>query len=439
MAPRRRLELYRLVVVFAAVGIFVAGLPRLGTRPVEWWLVISLLVAGVLAQQFPLHISLNQKVSVDSAVLFAAVLLLPAWQAAVLVAVTQAIAVVVAAARRMWFSKEKPPLGEIGLSLLFNAAQLYIATLAAGLCLSLGGVSARSGLTNTAVPFAVAAAAIMYGLNVLLISTAAALASRRSVLTIFLNTHHAVGVQFASLYLLGAVAAFAAVRFPWVVALSLLPAALAYSSMRNRIRLTRESVLAVERMADEVDARDPYTFQHSQRVATYSKAIGRSLGLSAAEVELVELSAKVHDIGKIRIPDSILLKAGRLTDDERRVMDTHPRLGFEILSQFSAYEKVLELVLTHHERYDGRGYPNSTVGRRLLLIAQVIPVADSLDAMTTTRAYRGARSWDAAMNELKRGAGTQWNPKVVEAAMLALPGEREERGTAGVQLQPASA
>jgi putative nucleotidyltransferase with HDIG domain len=253
-----------------------------------------------------------------------------------------------------------------------------------------------------------------------------------------LNTHHAVGLQFASLYLVGAVAAIAAVRFPWVAALSLLPAALAYGSMRRRIQLTRETVRAVERMADEVDARDPYTFQHSQRVAGYSRAIGRELGLSAAEIELVELSAKVHDIGKIRIPDSILLKPDRLTDAERRVMETHPRLGFEILSQFSAYEKVLELVLTHHERYDGRGYPNSTVGRRLLLVAQVIPVADSLDAMTTTRAYRGAKSWDAAMNELRRGAGTQWNPKVVEAAVAALV-LREEREGETLQLRPASA
>ena len=438
MAPRLRLELYRLAVVSAAVAIFVTGLHRLG-GPVDWSLLISLLAAGVLAQQFPLLISLNQKVSVDSAVLFAAILLLPAWQAAAMVAVAQAIAVVIGAARRMSFSKEKPPLGEIGLSLLFNAAQLYIATLAAGLCLSAGGVSARSALTNTAVAFAVAAAVIMYALNVLLISTAAALASRRGVLTIFLNTHHAVGAQFASLYLLGAVAAIAAVRFPWVVALSFLPAALAYSSMRRRIQLTRESVRAVERMSDEVDARDPYTFEHSQRVATYSKAIARKLGLSSAEVELVELSAKVHDIGKIRIADSILLKPDRLTDAERRVMETHPRLGFEILSQFSAYEKVLELVLTHHERYDGRGYPNGTVGRRLLLVAQVIPVADSLDAMTTTRAYRGAKSWDAAMSELKRGAGTQWNPKVVEAAVVALAGLQKEPEGAKAQLRPASA
>jgi HD-GYP domain-containing protein (c-di-GMP phosphodiesterase class II) len=132
------------------------------------------------------------------------------------------------------------------------------------------------------------------------------------------------------------------------------------------------------------------------------------------------VAAKVHDIGKIRIPDSILLKPAKLTDEERRVMETHPRLGFDILRALSEYEKVLDLVLTHHERYDGRGYPNGTIGRRLLLIAQIIPVADSLDAMTSARAYRPARSWDAALEELRRGAGTQWNPRVVEAALVAL-------------------
>src|SRR5260370_22147896 len=182
--------------------------------------------------------------------------------------------------------------------------------------------------------------------------------SGRGLVRILVSAQHVGGLHFDSLYLLGAVAGFAAVRFPWVAVLSILPAALTYTSMRRRIQLTREAVRAVERMADEVDARDPYTFQHSERVAAYAKTIGRKLGLSSTEVELVELSAKVHDIGKIRIPDSILLKPDRLTDAERRVMETHPRLGFEILSQFSAYEKVLELVLTHHERYDGRCYPN---------------------------------------------------------------------------------
>lgn len=192
----------------------------------------------------------------------------------------------------------------------------------------------------------------------------------------------------------------------------------------------------MERMADEVDRRDPYTYQHSQRVARYSRAIATKMRLSLAEIELIELAAKVHDIGKIRIPDSILLKAGKLTEEECRVMETHPRLGFQILRPFSEYAKVLDLVLTHHERYDGLGYPNGTVGRRQLLIAQVIPVADSFDAMTSNRAYRPARSWDGAMDELRRGAGSQWNPKVVEAALAAL---QEESNTAAVSRAPVPA
>src|SRR5260370_3078082 len=171
-------------------------------------------------------------------------------------------------------SKEKLPLGEVGWSLLFNAGQLYIASLVAAWCLSRGGVTAHSAITKTGVAFTGGAAVIMYGLNILLVSAAIALSSRRRVLTIFLNTHHAVGLQFASLYLVGAAAALAAVRFPWVALLSLLPATLAYGSMKRPIQLTRETVRAADRRADEGDARDPYTFERSQRVATYSNAIG---------------------------------------------------------------------------------------------------------------------------------------------------------------------
>jgi putative nucleotidyltransferase with HDIG domain len=429
VAPRRRSELYRFAVAFAAAGLFIAGLGRLpGDRPVDWWLLITLLVAGVLAQQFPLHISLSEKVSVSTTVFFASVLLLPPWQAAATAAATQVIDVALRASRRVRATKEKPPLGTVGLSMVFNAGQAYLSILVPAVYLGLARVSAHTAISNRSVVVVAGAAVIMYSLNWLLVSTAVALASRRSPAKLFLNSHKVVWLQFATLYVVGAAGAYAWVRLPLAIALTVVPAVLVYASLKHRIELTRETVRAVEKMADEVDSRDPYTFQHSQRVAAYSRAIATTLGFSVAEIELVELSAKVHDLGKIRIPDSILLKPDRLSEEERRVMETHPRLGFEILSQFSAYAKVLDLVLTHHERYDGRGYPNSTVGRRLLLIAQVIPVADSLDAMTTARAYRGAKSWDAAMNELRRGAGTQWNPKVVDAALIALRRDREAAG-----------
>jgi putative nucleotidyltransferase with HDIG domain len=435
MAPRRRSDLYRLAIGLTAVAVFLGTLDRLAPQP-AWWLMGTLAVAHLLALRFPMHISVSVKFSVAGAVWFASALLLPAWQAAALVGSTLAVDVGLAALRRARATLEKAPLGTIALSILFNAGQGYLSVLAAGVVLSLAGVSARGDLTPGDALAIVAAAVAMYMTNVLLVSTAVALATSRSLLSVLRNSHKLVLGQFASLYLVGAAAAFAAVAAPWLLVLSLLGAFLVYRSLLHRIELRHESVRAMERMADEVDRRDPYTYQHSQRVARYSKAIASKMKLSVAEIELIELAAKVHDIGKIRIPDSILLKPGKLTDEERREMERHPRLGFDILRPFSEYAKVLDLVLTHHERYDGGGYPNGTVGRRQLLIAQVIPVADSFDAMTSNRAYRAAKSWYGAMEELRRGAGSQWNPKVVEAALAAL---QQEESVATVNLTPVPA
>ena len=426
MTPRRRSELYRLGVGAAALTIAVASAGRVAAAGVDWWLVASLTAAGILALEFPLHISLNFKVSVAAAVFFAAVLLLPVLQAAALVGAMQAIDILLAAVRRVRATREKPPVRTIAVSILFNGAQAYISALAGGALLAAAGVSAHTGLggPDQAI-WLIVAAAVMYVTNFFLVSLAVALATSRNPLPLFVHTQRVAYVQFASLYLLGAVAAFASVQFAWLPLLAIVPAALLYQSLRQRVEMRRDAMRAMERMAEEVDRRDPYTFNHSQRVAIYTHAISRKLGFTPSEIDLLEVAAKVHDIGKIRVPDSILLKPAKLTEEERRVMETHPRLGYDILRPFSEYTKVLELVLAHHERYDGKGYPNAIVGRHLRLIEQVIPVADSLDAMTTARAYRGARSWSSALDELRRGAGTQWNPYVVEAAVAVLSQEEQ--------------
>src|SRR5438034_2982351 len=425
MSPRRRSELYRLGVGVGALATFLAAFGRLAGERADWWLIASIVVTGILAIEFPLHISLNEKVSVATAVFFAAVLVLPAWQAAALVGVLQASDLCLAAYRKVRSTHERPPLRAVAINIVFNGGQAYLAALGAGLLLSAGGVSARDGLAGPPDALVlIAASIVMYATNVFLVAVAAALATSRNPAALVLNGQELVYAQLASLYLVGALAAFGAVRWPWIPVFSIIPGVLLYHSLKQRIALREDGMRAMERMADEVDRRDPYTFQHSQRVAIYSHAIARKLRFTAAEIDVVELAAKVHDIGKIRIPDSILLKPAKLSSDERRVMETHSRLGSDILKQFSEYAKVLDLVLAHHERYDGLGYPNGTVGKRLLLRAQVIPVADSLDAMTTARAYRGAKSWDTAMDELRRGAGTQWNRHVVEAA-LAVPGQEE--------------
>ena len=439
MTPRQRSELYRVGVGAAAVATFAATAPRLGGERPDWWLVAALAVAGILALEFPLHVNISEKVSVATAVFFAAVLLLPLWQAAALVGVLQALDICIAAFRKVRATKERPPLRAVASSIVFNGGQAYLSTLAAGFVLSIAGVSAKAGLTGPADAVVLAGSAVtMYVANLLFVAVAIALGTSRSPIPLFLNTQKLVYVQFTTLYLVGTAAAFAAVRYTWLPLLAIMPAVLVYHSLRQRVEMGREAMRAMERMAEEVDRRDTYTYNHSQRVAIYTHAIARRLGFSSVDVGLLELAAKVHDIGKIRVPDSVLLKPAKLTPEERRIMETHPRLGFDILRPFSEYAKVLDLVLSHHERYDGKGYPNGTVGRRLLLIAQVIPVADSLDAMTSARAYRGARTWESALEELRRGAGTQWNPHVVDAALAAL-GQTERAPAREASATPALA
>lgn len=433
MTPRRRSELFRVGVALAAGTIFALSLRQTSTVPVQWGLAAALGAAGLAALRFPIHVSLSNKVSVAAAVFFAAALLMPAWQAAALVALVSLVDTVITVVRRVLATREKPPAWPMAVLIGFNTGQGYLSVLAGAMVLAATGVSASTGVNSARQAVGVvASAALMFTMNLLLVSTAVALATSRRPWTVFADTHRVVFAEFATLYVLGAAAAYAAVHAPWLIVFGVLPAVLVYRSLQYRIELRRDSVVAMERMAEEVDARDPYTYEHSKRVAEYARSIARRLGLSAAEVELVELAAKVHDVGKIRIPDAVLLKPGRLTPEERRVMETHPRLGHDILKRFAEYAKVLELVLTHHERYDGHGYPNGLVARRLLLMAQVIPVADSFDAMTSNRAYRDALSWEAALEELRSGAGTQWNPRVVAAALDALPLHRREANVVAV-------
>jgi putative nucleotidyltransferase with HDIG domain len=160
----------------------------------------------------------------------------------------------------------------------------------------------------------------------------------------------------------------------------------------------------------------PETEAHCVRVAAIAGRLGAYLGMSAGDVQLLRLAARLHDIGKGAVPPEILDKPGPLTPAERAVVETHVLAGDRMLQRFRGLGPARRLLLTHHERYAGGGYPRGVIGRYLPLIEQVLPVADSLDAMTTDRPYRARRSLPEALAELRRGAGTQWNPRVVAVA-----------------------
>jgi diguanylate cyclase (GGDEF)-like protein len=202
---------------------------------------------------------------------------------------------------------------------------------------------------------------------------------------------------------------------------------------KNRVRLYRPDVVelaelkrlaagpdkaaryrAAASLAKAVDARDTYTGSHSERVSELAARVAGRLGLEPEQVELTRLAGSLHDLGKLAIPEEILRKPGALTDSERLVLERHPQIGFRMLDSLGV-DPVADLVLHHHERWDGAGYPDGLQGEEIPLGARIIFVTDAFDAMTSDRIYRPRRSSEAALAELERCAGSQFDPAIVAA------------------------
>ncbi|MBF0318959.1 MAG: HD domain-containing protein [Nitrospirae bacterium] len=186
-----------------------------------------------------------------------------------------------------------------------------------------------------------------------------------------------------------------------------------YESLKNAF------IKTVYTLAETIEKRDPYTGGHTKRVSNYSIAIAETLGISAVDRERLELASVLHDIGKIGVSDNVLRKASKLTDEEFDEIKTHPMCGQEILSYIEELKNIIPGVKSHHERIDGRGYPDGLKGQEIDLIARIIAVADSFDAMTSDRPYRKGLPLEAALEELRKCSGTQFDTMVVEAFIEA--------------------
>jgi len=176
--------------------------------------------------------------------------------------------------------------------------------------------------------------------------------------------------------------------------------------------LKDESLATIQALAAAVDAKDPYTQGHSQRVAEYAVALAKRTGLTDDEVGLVHTTGTLHDVGKIGVPDAILKKPGRLEPEERQIMETHPALGEVIVRKAPKLVATLPGVRHHHERWDGRGYPDGLQGEQIPRVARLLALADTFDAMTSDRPYRKGLSWETALAEIARSAGTQFDPEL---------------------------
>jgi HD-GYP domain-containing protein (c-di-GMP phosphodiesterase class II) len=200
-----------------------------------------------------------------------------------------------------------------------------------------------------------------------------------------------------------------------------------FKEERARAReLRRSYMLTVRALASAVEARDAYTGRHAERVAAYGMLIAAVAGMQLGDEPQIEFGFLLHDVGKVAVPDAILFKPGPLTTAERAIIEQHPLTGWEIVRDIEFLGAARDVIRSHHERWDGRGYPDGLTATEIPLSARVFAVADTLDALTTTRPYRRASSFARARAIIIRDSGMHFDPEII-TAYEALPDARLEQ------------
>ena len=316
---------------------------------------------------------------------------------------------------------------------VFDAALLAISGTAAGLCylLLLGLLGQSSGLLVFLA--AIGAGLIDYFITTTGTAIAIALYRSTSALEAWVEDFGLLPTPYLLLAVLGSIIALGYGEFSLLgLALFFFPLFLAryifksyIDKAHRQVELLRAANLAldmanqdlIETLAAVIDARDVFTYGHSTQVTNYALAIAKEMGLPEEEREMIRKAGLLHDIGKVGISERILAKKGAITQDERHILEQHPVLGEEILGRVKDMKELAEIVGSHHERYDGNGYPYGRKGEEIPLAGRILGVADALDAMLSDRPYRPAMNLLQALVEIRRNAGTQFDPNVVEALL----------------------
>jgi len=407
MEPRRERNVQ--AVVFAVFALATAAqaiaVANGALGDVKEFVAAAMIFALVVAcRLFPLHIGYKRKMLTDSAPLFTAVLVLQPWLAGAVAGGGMAIAEL--AGRGAGFRNLK--------QVVFNSSQRLLSVMAAAVVFH---ALTSAEMTNPNLSLAIAATvavAVQFAVNDLLLLMVVIAQMGRSVLKDWFLDRSDIPYDLA-LYASGFVIALAASFQVALLPLIVFPLAVFHRAMRTQVTLRSQTREAVEALADIVDMRDPYTFEHSHRVADYTRGICVKLGLSQDITEEIVAAARVHDVGKIGVRDAVLLKAGPLTTDEYGEIKQHPDIGARLTAHFPDFGRGTAYIRHHHERWDGAGYPLGLKSDQIPLGSRVISVADTFDALTSTRVYRPALADEIARAELVRVAGTQLDPEAVSA------------------------
>lgn len=406
------------------VGV-VTGALALTTLAVAWWLhglhsaslagapttvvVLGLVSALYAAYQYPVHLRTHTKVCMTGIPYYLLAVLLPPPLAATAAGIGAMCAEI--SVRRERGSRPSDTATEAGrrvLLVLVAAVAAHLGTPGLGRALALVGAGlVLGGGDMLTFPLVLARLGEPHPWRII------PLAIREA--------YWVEGIQ----YLLGLLGAYAAAQTLWTLPLLIVPTVLIYQAGKNAKEMHEGTRHLLEQMADTVDLRDPYTGGHSRRVTEYSAAILRELECMGPEAALILSAARVHDIGKIAIPDGVLNKPGPLDLEERAIMETHAERGAAFLERYADFARGVEIVRHHHEAWDGSGYPHRLARTTIPFGARVIAVADSFDAMTSDRPYRRGMPVRKAAGILREGRGRQWDARVVDAFLRGIADQVE--------------
>ncbi|MEK6264810.1 MAG: HD-GYP domain-containing protein, partial [Clostridium sp.] len=268
---------------------------------------------------------------------------------------------------------------------------------------------------------------VFFIVDFLIFSIVTALMTNKDIFYVFIGNIRLIILNILVMAPFGIILAYVYNEFAYGgVIIVLVPIVLTKYTFSLYIQSKSQYVETVDALMLAMEARDKYTEGHSQRVAELSTSIAKELKYNDLKIEQLNMAALLHDVGKIGIDDLILNKPGKLTTEEYDIIKTHPLIGYNILKDIKNLKIILPIIRNHHERYDGKGYPDAKGPEEISIDVFIVQLADAIDAMTTDRPYRKALNSEMVIEEVKKCSGSQFHPKVVEAYFKML--EKQKKG-----------
>jgi putative nucleotidyltransferase with HDIG domain len=409
-----KLRLYILIITILAIVLFIYLIPLLSFPPNMWLIFIFFLAISVFVEFVPVDLPLEGRVTIGFPIDFVVILIYgPAW--ALLIAFLGEIIADTINRKTVWYK------------ILFNASQYALSAGIAGVVYQeLGGVVGTPNITNYIIP-AIICAFTYYFINSNLFMVVIHLAEGISARSIWKTQLKGIIATYIALAPIGFIMAMVYVSVGiWGIILFFFPLILARRSFELYTKMRKVYLDTIRALAAAIDAKDPYTKGHSERVAKMSVTLAQELNLSDRDIENIEYTALLHDIGKIGIADSILGKKDSLTIQEYDKIKEHTIMGANIIEPVDFLKNSYWAIYHHHEKYNGKGYPDGLKSEDIPILARIIAAADAYDAMNSDRPYRKKLNKNKILQELKDQSGKQFDPEVVKALISLLDREREE-------------